>query len=76
MLDGNDKIDLELILTLIRHIVLNDEVSLISDAFFQKSVSSRETVSVCVRVVSRWNPAFGFLRFVFHRLINLPKFPS
>lgn len=28
MLDNDDKIDLELILALIRHIVLNDEVSL------------------------------------------------
>ncbi len=35
MLDNDDKIDLQLILALIRHIVLNDEVSLTLYVWFQ-----------------------------------------
>lgn len=46
MLDNDDKIDLELILALIRHIVLNDQVSLALCSWFHGSQSESGTTQV------------------------------
>ena len=72
MLDGNDKIDLELILTLIRHIVLNDEVSNLVCLFSEISLIQGDYVCVCPSGVSL-KPCFWISKICVSSTYKSPK---